>query len=54
MVRGYSIYKIDKENLIDSVSKPILYYQKKITKITKTVVSNKDLDQEENLNLKNL
>ena len=29
MDKGYSIYKIDKENLIDSVSKSTLYYQKK-------------------------
>ena len=28
MDKGYSIYKIDKENLIDSVSKSTLYYQK--------------------------
>ena len=26
--KGYSIYKIDKENLIDSISKSTLYYQK--------------------------
>ena len=43
---------IDKENLIDSISKLILYYQKK--NIKKTVVSKEDLDQEENLNLMNL
>ena len=52
MNKGYSIYKIDKENLIDSISKSILYYQK--INIKKTVVSKEDLDQEENLNLKNL
>ena len=28
MDKGYSIYKIDKENLIDSISKSTLYYQK--------------------------
>ena len=50
--KGYSIYKIDKENLIDSISKSTLYYQK--LNIKKTVVSKEDLDQEENLNLKNL
>ena len=27
MDKGYSIYKIDKENLIDSISKSTLYYQ---------------------------
>ena len=53
MDKGYSIYKIDKENLIDSISKSVLYYQKKIN-IKKIVVSKEDLDQEENLNLKNL
>ena len=26
--KGYSIYKIDKENLIDSISKSTWYYQK--------------------------
>ena len=52
MDKGYSIYKIDKENLIDSISKSTLYYQK--INIKKTVVSKEDLDQEENLNLKNL
>ena len=52
MDKGYSIYKIDKENMIDSVSKSTLYYQK--INIKKTVVSKEDLDQEENLNLKNL
>ena len=52
MDKGYSIYKIDKENLIDSVSKSTLYYQK--INIKKTVVSKENLDQEENLNLKNL
>ena len=31
MDKGYSIYKIDKENLIDSISKSTLYYQKKYT-----------------------
>ena len=51
MDKGYLIYKIDKENLIDSISKSTLYYQKNIKK---TVVSKEDLDQEENLNLKNL
>ena len=29
MDKGYSIYKIDKENLIDSISKSTLYYQQK-------------------------
>ena len=29
MDKGYSIYKIDKENLIDSISKSTLYYLKK-------------------------
>ena len=53
MDKGYSIYKIDQENLIDSVSKSTLYYPKKIN-IKKTVVSKEDLDQKENLNLKNL
>ena len=52
MDKGYSIYKIDKENLIDSISKSTLYYQK--INIKKTVVLKEDLDQEENLNLKNL
>ena len=45
MDKGYSIYKIDKEILIDSVSKSTLYYQK--INIKKTVVSKEDLDQEE-------
>ena len=52
MDKGYSIYKIDKENLIDSISKSILYYQK--INIKKTEVSKEDLDLEENLNLMNL
>ena len=29
MIKGYSIYHINKENLIDSVSKSTLYYQQK-------------------------
>ena len=49
--KGYSYYKIDKENLIDSISKSTLYYQKNMKK---TVVLKEDLDQEENLNLMNL
>ena len=54
MDKGYSIYKIDKEILIDSISisKSTLYYQK--INIKKTVISKEDLDQEEKINLKNL
>ena len=51
MDKGYLIYKIDKGNLIDSISKSTLYYK---NKYKETVVSKEDLDQEENLNLKNL
>ena len=39
MNKGYSIYLINKKNLIDSVSKSTLYYQKII--IRKTVILKK-------------
>ena len=52
MDKGFSIYKIDKENLIDSISKSTLHYQK--INIKENCSLKEDLDQEENLNLKNL